>query len=303
MTGLRGSGPTLQAVERVEDWLRDLAAGASLSKAPRAAIQAAIADPAFASYASLSSLSERAGVDNATITRAAQRLGYDGWPALRSDIRTRFLMTLSSSEIISVRRRAQREDRPFDGSLARQREDLAATEQNIDRQTVSEIVKAIGQANRRIVTACGSHALVARALNHQMNLSGYRSDFIDDAATLANAVSTLGAKDIVIAITFWRLYKLTLLAARRAKARGATVCIISDAPMALLREVGDHLLVVPTDGASFFPSLVSSLAVVEGLCAELAALHPERTQQAITRAEAEWDAFDLLNLVPQPRIP
>ncbi len=298
MTGPQG--PTPQAVERVEDWLRDLAAKASLSKAPRAVIQAAIADPAFASYASLSSLSERAGVDNATITRAAQGLGYDGWPALRSDIRTRFLMTLSSSEVISVRR-AHREDRPFDASLARQREDLAAAEQGIDRQTVTEIVKAIGQANRRIVTACGSHALVARALNHQMNLSGYRSDFIDDAATLANAVSTLKAKDVVIAITFWRLYKLTLLAAGRAKARGATVCIISDAPGPLLRDLGDHLLLVPTDGASFFPSLVASLAVVEGLCAELAALHPARTQQAITRAEAEWDAFDLLNLVPQPR--
>lgn len=292
--------PAPQAVERVEDWLRELAAKASLSKAPRAVIQAVIADPAFASYASLSSLSERAGVDNATITRAAQGLGYDGWPSMRADVRTRFLMTLSSSDVISVRR-AQGEDRPFDAALARQLEDLAAAGQHIDRQTVTDIVKAISLANRRIVTACGSHAVVARALNHQMTLSGYRSEFIDDAATLANAISSLKAKDIVIAITFWRLYKLTLLAARQAKARGATVCIISDAPAGLLRDVGDHLLVVPTDGTSFFPSLVASLAVVEGLCAELAVLHPERTQQAITKAEAEWDAFDLLQLSPRVR--
>lgn len=302
MTKQPGLGPTPQTIDRVEDWLRDLAAKASLSKAPRAVVQAVIADPAFASYASLSSLSERAGVDNATITRAAQGLGYDGWPSLRSDIRTRFLMTLSASDMISVRQ-AHRGDRPFDEALARQREDLAAAEQGIDRQTVSEAVKAISQANRRIVTACGSHALVARALNHQMNLSGYRSDFVDDAATLANAIATLKAKDVVIAITFWRLYKLTLLAARQAKARGATVCIISDAPVALLRDIGDHLILVPTDGTSFFPSLVASLAVVEGMCAELAALHPDRTQKAITRAEAEWDAFDLLELNPRPRAP
>lgn len=269
-----------------------------MSKAPRAVVQAIIADPAFASYASLSSLSERAGVDNATITRAAQGLGYDGWPSMRADIRTRFLMTLSSSDVISVRR-AQRDDRPFDGSLARQLDALTAAGQTIDRQAVSEIVKAISRAKRRVVTACGSHALVARALNHQMNLSGYRSDFVDDAATLANAVSTLKNKDVLVAITFWRLYKLTLLAARQAKARGATVCIISDAPVAMLRDISDHLLVVPTDGTSFFPSLVASLAVVEGLSAELAALHPERTQRTITRAEAEWDAFDLLQLSPQ----
>ena len=291
-----GSRP--QAFERVEDWLRDLAAKASLSKAPRAVVQAVIADPAFASYASLSSLSERAGVDNATITRAAQSLGYDGWPSMRADIRTRFLMTLSSSDVISVRQ-ANRGDRPFEEALARQVEDLASASKTIDRRAVSEVVKTISLANRCIVTACGSHALVARALTHQMNLSGYRSDFIDDAATLANAISTLKAKDVLVAITFWRLYKLTLLAARQAKARGATVCVISDAPVALLRDIGDHLLIVPTDGTSFFPSLVASLAVVEGLCAELAALHPERTQRAITRAEAEWDAFDLLQLSPR----
>lgn len=302
MSKSKRPGRASRTVERVEDWLRDLVAKASLSKAPRAVVQAMIADPAFASYASLSNLSDRADVDNATVTRAAQGLGYDGWPSLRSDIRTRFLMTLSSSEVISVRT-AHREDGPFDASLARQREDLAAADQGIDRRTVGEVVTAISQANRLIVTACGSHALVARALNHQMNLSGYRSDFIDDAATLANAISTLKAKDVVIAITFWRLYKLTLLAARQAKARGATVCIVSDAPVALLRDISDHLLLVPTDGTSFFPSLVASLAVVEGMCAELAALHPERTQQAITRAEAEWDAFDLLQLSPRPPAP
>lgn len=300
MSDTEGPGPAPDAVEHIEDWLRALAAKASLSKAPRAVIQAVIADPAFASYASLSSLSERAGVDNATVTRAAQGLGYDGWPTMRADVRTRFLMTLSSSDIISVRR-AHREDRPFDGALARQIEELVGASQSIDRRSVSDIVKAISLANRRVVTACGSHAMVARALNHQINLSGYRSDFIDDAATLANAISTLKAKDVVVAITFWRLYKLTLLAARQAKARGATVCIISDAPAALLRDVGDHLLIVPTDGTSFFPSLVASLAVVEGLSAELAALHPEQTQRAITRAEAEWDAFDLLQLNPRAR--
>ena len=298
MTDPQGTEPVPGSVGRVEDWLRDLSADASLSKAPRAVVQAVIGDPAFASYASLSSLSERAGVDNATVTRAAQGLGYDGWPSLRADIRTRFLMTLSSSEVMSVRA-AHRGDRPFDASLARQREDLAAAEQSVDRRTVSDIVKAVSGANRCIVTACGSHAVVGRALNHHLNISDYRSDFMDDSATLANAISTLKAKDVVIAITFWRLFKLTLLAARQAKARGATVCIITDAPLALLRDISDHLLLVPTNGTSFFPSLVASLAVVEGLCAELAALRPERTQQAIARAEAEWDAFDLLQLNPR----
>ena len=74
----------------------------------------------------------------------------------------------------------------------------------------------------------------------------------------------------------------------------ATVCVMSDAAVSPLTTFADHVLVVPAEGASFFPSIVPGLSIAEGICAELVKLDPIRTSNAIAAAETQWQEFDLL---------
>ena len=263
----------------VEDWLRQLSGPRVLSRAVHGVLQAAIANPEFASYASAMDLAGSAGVNVATVTRAAQAVGFSGWPELRQEIRARFLGLLTASEVATVHG-SHSTGRPFDDALTRHIEALNSIRKTLDRRAVHQFAKAVATAERRMIVASGSFVAIGKVLAHNASLAGYRCDLLDDPATLANAIAELTSSDVLVAITFWRLYNLTITAARQAKTRGATVCVISDRTKSPVADLADHLLVVPAEGTSFFPSTVPGLAIVDGLCAELGAFDAARTARS-----------------------
>ncbi len=278
----------------VEDWLRQVSGGRPVSRSTHGVLQAAITDPEFASYASAADLARVAGVNVATVTRAAQAIGFSGWPNLRQEIRARYLGLLSASEVATVHG-SHSTGRPFDDALTRHIEALNAIRKTLDRRAMQHFARALAAGERRLIVASGSFVAVAKVLAHNASLAGYRCDLLDDPAAVANAIAELRPSDVLVAITFWRLFKATITAARQARARGTPICVLSDRAKSPMADLADHLLVVPAEGTSFFPSTVPGLAVVDGLCAELGALDPARTARSIAAAEAQWQAFDLLH--------
>ena len=78
-------------------------------------------------------------------------------------------------------------------------------------------------------------------------VAGYRCEVLDDAIVTSNALADLGSNDVVIPITFWRLYKTAILAATEARKRGAKVCLISDSTVSPVARLADQILIVPSD--------------------------------------------------------
>jgi DNA-binding MurR/RpiR family transcriptional regulator len=113
-------------------------------------------------------------------------------------------------------------------------------------------------------------------------------------ADTANELFDISSEDAVIAISFWRIYNDAILALEHARLRSATTVAITDSASNELAQRGDITLVVPAEGASFFPSLAAPIVAVEAICAELAAIDPERTRSRIERAEEQWSRFDIL---------
>ncbi|QRM32241.1 MurR/RpiR family transcriptional regulator [Microvirga sp. VF16] len=280
-------------MQSVEEWLRELGHGHTFSRAIQHVLDVAIANPELASYASATDFAAAVGVNGATVTRAAQSLGFSGWPEWRQEIRARFLGLLTAPELVGVHD-AQASEQPFDETLNRQIENLASIRKTINRDVVRRFAQAIAGANRRLVVASGSYAAAGRLLCHNAGIAGYRCELIDDAVAIANALGDLTSEDIVIPITFWRIYKTALAAAREARAKHAKVYLISDALGSPIANLADQVLVVPSEGASYFPSLLPSICVVEGICAELAAVNPDKSKSAISAAERQWQQFDLL---------
>ena len=272
----------------------------ALSRSLHGVLQAAISDPEFASYASAMDLAGLAGVNVATVTRAAQAVGFGGWPDLRQEIRARYLGLLTASEVATVHG-SRATGHPFDDALSRHIESLTLIRKTLDRRAVHVFARAMAGAERRLVVASGSFVAVAKVLAHNASLAGYRCDLLDDPAAVANAIADLRPSDVLVAITFWRLFNATIVAARQARARGATICVLSDRAKSPMADLADHLLVVPAEGTSFFPSTVPALAVVDGLCAELGTLDAARTTRSIAAAETQWQAFDLLHFNAKDR--
>jgi len=280
--------------ESLEDWLRNLDEKYGLTPAAHEVVQAVINDPRHASFSSAAELAKKAEVNVATITRTAQSLGFSGWPDLRQEIRARFMSKLSAPEVSVVHQQETGNDRPFDAAVNRQIEQLTALRRRTDRQSVRDVAKIIAGAKRRIVLGSGSFESIASILAHHSTLCGYRMELATDGVTIANALGDVKEGDVVIIITFWRLYNSAIKAARQAKAKGATTCVITDAAVDALAETADHLLLAPAESTSFFATILPAISLVEGISAELGALDPEVSSRSVARFEEQWQDQDLL---------
>jgi DNA-binding MurR/RpiR family transcriptional regulator len=244
---------------------------------------------AFASYASAGEVAERAGVNIATVTRCAQGLGFSGWPHLQSQLRTVYL-----SSRFAPQTNGQPESQVH-ASLERDSENLRIAAQTLDSAAVRGFVDTIGAAERTVVLGFGSHAAVGHVLALLGANRGLNITMIDSGGVqLANTLASLTDRDCLLAISFWQYYRDTTTAVEIAKQAGAPVCVLTDSSAAPAALLADHILVVPTEGLSSFPSMTAALSVAYGLLAELVAQRPQISEEIGRKAA---DLLSRMNLV------
>ncbi|MGW4063251.1 MurR/RpiR family transcriptional regulator [Amycolatopsis sp. NPDC004747] len=282
-----------------EAWLRDRLPERGLRPKSAAVLEVLVSQPRRASFGSTAELAQLAGVNVATVTRTAQALGFAGWPALQQELRARYLSSLSAPQVAEEHRGV---DSPGSASLRRDLDSLALLNRRFDEPVLRTVAQAMAAARRTLVIADGSYAAVGIALAHNARLAGYDVHAITAGdAELANQTAKLTADDVLVAISFWRLYESTVLAANEARHRGARVFAITDAASPALAEAAEQVLLVPAEGVTFFPSLTAGMALVQAIVAQLAAVDPARTSASIEAAEAMWSRFDLLHRRPSAK--
>jgi DNA-binding MurR/RpiR family transcriptional regulator len=284
-----------------EDWLRDRVPERGLRPKAAAVLEVLLSQPRRASFGSTTDLAQLAGVNIATVTRTAQALGFAGWPALQQELRARYLSSLSAPQVAAEHHGA---GTPSTRSLRRDLDSLALLNRRLDEAVILTIAEAMAGARRTLIIADGSYAAVGLALSHNARLAGYDVAPVPSGdAELANAIASIGPRDVLIAISFWRLYESTVLAANEARSRGVRVFAVTDAASPALAGAAEKVVMVPAEGVAFFPSLTAGMAVAQAVVAQLAALDPARTSASIERAEAMWSKFGLLHRRPSPTSP
>jgi DNA-binding MurR/RpiR family transcriptional regulator len=280
----------------LETWLRSRLPERGLRPRSAAVVELLISQPRRASFGSTGELAQLAGVNVATVTRTAQALGFAGWPALQQELRARYLSSLSAPQVA--------EEHTSTGSagadsVRRDFDSLALLNRRFDEPGITLVAAAVAAARRTLVIADGSYAAVGIAFAHNARLAGYDVHAVTSGdAELANQTAKMTGDDVLIAISFWRLYASTVLAANEAHDRGARVFAITDAASPALAEAAEHVLMVPAEGVAFFPSLTAGVALVQSIVAQLASVDPGRTSKSIEAAEAMWTRFDLLQRRP-----
>ncbi|MBB3733209.1 MurR/RpiR family transcriptional regulator [Nonomuraea dietziae] len=287
---------TERATDRFDDWLRARVPARGLRPKAAAVLEVLLSQPRRASYGSAAELAQLAGVNVATVTRTAQALGFAGWPALQQELRARYMSSLSAGQVAAEHSGT---GSPSARSLRRDLDSLALLNRRMDEEVLLTIAEAVAAARRTVIVADGSYAAVGLALAHNAGLAGYDVRAVTSGdAELANTVAAIGERDVLIAISFWRLYESTVLAANVARARGARVFAVTDAASPALAEAAEQVVMVPAEGVAFFPSLTAGMAVAQALVTQLAAVDPARTSASIEAAEGMWSKFGLLHRRP-----
>lgn len=284
--------PDVLETPTFEAWIAELSAGTDLSPKGREVLTWLRTRPQLSAYASSRRLADEIGVNVGTIVRTAQALGFEGWTALQRELRSRYLAGLSAVEL-SDEHEAQGSSALT--SIERDRDALNFVRKSVSAASIQAFAQAIAMATNTVVLAQGSFAAAGLALAHNARLAGYSVTHVGDSSGLVNAVSRLTPADLLVVINCWHIWRSSITALDAAVESGVTTAVVTDSTSTLLRSTVTHQLVVPSEGASFFPSLVAALSVCQAVVVELAALDTIHTRESVAASEREWARFGLLH--------
>lgn len=301
-TGLRARQDTLMkeganleanGLSAVTDWLEGLAETHPLTRQARSVVRTLVANQRLASYSSIREIANVANVSIGTVTRTAQALGFAGWPALQEELRALYLSSLSATEVAAHRTGTQ--DRPSYASITRDRDNLNTLVKSIDLDQLVRVAGMIAAANRTFIVATGSFNGIGQILAHTGWLHGYDVRLLSEEAQVVNTIANAREDDLVIVISFWRLYESSFQAIQSCHEAGRQVVLLTETVTREIEEQCTECIRVPSEGTGFAPSLTSATAVIHGIVAELIALNPERATELLRNAEREWERFQLMH--------
>jgi DNA-binding MurR/RpiR family transcriptional regulator len=210
----------------------------SLKKAERKAADYLLASPETIQEAGVEEFSAKAGCSQATVVRLAQRLGYDGLPALRKDFASpdpdvpyRDVKPTDSPE--AVLRKV------FANSVQALQDTLAA----IDLAQYDQAVEALAAAESLAFFGLGNAAVVAREAYHKFLRIGVACHTAEDPdLQLIILRNHLTRGDVMVAVSYSGESKPILAAMRAAQSRGILVLAITNFPRSSLAKSADLTL-------------------------------------------------------------
>jgi DNA-binding MurR/RpiR family transcriptional regulator len=229
-----------------------------------------------AAFVNAFSLSQRLGVDPATVTRFAQRLGYAGYPELLREIQAMVKKELK----VAYKPPAEKEDEEglFLQALAQEKENLDRAMTHIKGETVAEVVSALRAARNVYVVAQGMAKDPARIfVSHLRGLLRIPAQLV--VAEMLEApvfLSSLGGEDVVIGVSLSALCDDTAQMLRLARSRGAKTIGLAASHTSPTASAADLIIVYPSESTAGIPSVASLTSILTAFFQVIARQEPER---------------------------
>jgi len=238
----------------------------------------------------------RAGVQPATMTRFAQRLGLDGYETVRElyaeAIRTDGL-GFAGRAGVQVASQKAKGDRALAIEMA---ETLTKQIARLGQpDAVDQLVVAatlLASANRIFCLGLRACHAVAWQLHYVLSLLGDRTVLLDGIAGVGrDQIRSVTPKDVLFATSIEPYTHATIEAAQYAHGRGVPIVALTDSAVSPLAQIARQSILVPTDSPSFFHSLTPAFVVGEILAAIVAGRGGKASLDALRRTEAQLAAF------------
>ncbi|MER9303989.1 MurR/RpiR family transcriptional regulator [Mesorhizobium sp. M0293] len=251
---------------------------------------------------------KHAGVQPATMTRLAQRLGLDGYETVREIYAT----AIRGGEIgfagkagIQVASQKHKGDHALAGDIMRSISSQVAylaESKSIDRLVA--IAKALTAAKRVYCLGLRSSHAVAWHLHYILSLIGEKSVLLHGiGGTDGDALGHATGDDVLVAASVLPYTRFTIELAEFAAGRGVPIIAITDSEVAPLAQLADHLVIVPTSSPSFFHTMTPAFIVSEVLGALVAGQAGESAVDALRRFDEQGAALNThLNQRPPKKV-
>lgn len=240
----------------------------------------------------------QAGVQPATMTRLAQKLGFSGYDRIR-EIHAHAIRTGVPG--FAGRAGAQVATQKVKGDRALAAEMLAALSQQIARlgegHSLDELVEAamlLGNARRIYCLGLRSAHSVAWHLSYVLSLIGEKAVLLDAVAGIGtDPIRTANKDDVFFAVSVAPYSRATVEAVHYAHAQRIPIVAVTDSPVSPLAQVAKSTILIPTDSLSFFHTMTPCFVVSEILAALIAGRGGDQSLKALRHTEAQLAAFNI----------
>jgi len=240
----------------------------------------------------------QAGVQPATMTRLAKRLGLDGYDAVRA----MYAETIRNAGPGFARKAgAQVASQKRKGDRALAAEMVATLNAHVARLSEPGALDRLAAAAAKLAAARRIYCVGLRAchpvawhLHYVLSLVGARTVLLDSVAgTGRDPLRDAATNDVLFAVSIAPYTRVTIETARYAHAQGVPVVALTDSEVSPLATLAAETIFVATDCPSFFHTMAPAFVAAEILGALVAGRSGAKALEALRRTEEQLAAFNV----------
>ncbi|WP_422367421.1 MurR/RpiR family transcriptional regulator [Pelagibius sp.] len=255
-----------------------------LTGADRKLISVLLSDPKGSAYLSVHDLAKAAGVHGTSAVRLAQKLGFNGYPEMRAQLRDQ--LTSDGDPALRVR---QRLDKMGDGSLLEaviesEIEALRDVPTHIAQEQIDAAVDALMAAKEIRIFGRGHASALVDLLTRRLTRSGYQArGFKHIDWETPEQITPLEADDVLISFAFRSIPAGLQELMSFAVERGVRCIVISDLIGPIIRPKPDILLAASRGPEGTSQSLTVPMAICNVLILELSRQDDGKSMRSLER--------------------
>ncbi|WP_231383904.1 MurR/RpiR family transcriptional regulator [Rhodococcus sp. 114MFTsu3.1] len=260
----------------------------------RAVAEAIVRDPRKVSGMGAAELGAYAGTSAATVTRACQSLGFDGFPHLRT------LLVRDEGAAAQAGRTGKAYEHALHRLFAEAARELDSAPTTVDLSAFGRAVTLVGGARRIVLIGAGGSAATVLSIALRFMSTGISVEAPNEPALQLLTCRLLEPGDVVLAVSDSGENVSTLPCAEAAMGGGAKVIAVSSFPRSTLARLADEQLIIGASGRPWPESVLTSNLLqsflLNALVAEVA-----KARQVGDKADAVYD--DIVRVVTGNRRP
>ena len=245
-------------------------------------------NPNDVGVSSIREIADAAGVKPNTFVRMARSVGFDGYEdfrhPFREAIRSRGTDFPDRARWLQSLAKGGQLDSLFAEMAACAISNIENTFAGTDAETMKAAAEVVVNARHTYVLGVGVNNSNARNFTYLADMAVDTIWTIPRLGSVAtDDLSRAGERDVLIAMTCKPYRTDVITAVELARKQGLKIIAISDSPASPIVVGSDHAFIVDAETPQFFPSSVSTIALLETLLAFVIADAPEEVISSIER--------------------
>jgi len=253
-----------------------------------------------AAFYTAAKLGRTVGVSESTVVRFADELGYGGYPQMQEALQELIRTKLTSVQRIEATGNRFGDDDLLAQVLQNEIGNIKHTLEQLDNAAFDSAADAISHGRGIYLLGLRSSSMLAGFIYLYFKISYGCVHYILPLSysEMQEQLLHIGPDDVIIGISFPRYSRRTVSLLEYAKARRATVVVITDSQLSPLCAMADHILLARSDMVSLVDSLVAPLCVINALIASVSKRREQYVQGMLGELEGVWDEN---NVYEKPR--